>query len=56
MQLTRRSVLPGLTALTAAAMLPGTAQAASARKLNQQADQALRSLYASQRRCRAPGQ
>ena len=49
MQLTRRSVLPSLIALTAAApMLSAPAEAASARKLNQQADHALRSLYASQ--------
>ena len=53
MKPTRRSVLAGLTVLTAvAAMSPGPAQAASARKINREADHALLSLYAVQPRAR----
>ena len=56
MQLSKRSLLAGLAGLTAAAAtVPGTAQAASARKLNQQADHALRGLYASQPRAHKLG-
>ena len=52
----RRSLLVGVTALASgAAVQPKSAQAASAHTINQDADRALRTLYASQPKARELG-
>ncbi len=53
MKPTRRRLLAGLGGAAGVALLaPGPAQAASARRIDHEADQALRSLYAAQPRAR----